>query len=76
MRADDDGFISLRVVLSHMVVKQVPVDTLVRVRLRVVLSHMVVKPVLSNVFFALCLRVVLSHMVVKLALISWAGSHV
>ena len=61
---------SLRVVLSHMVVKQsIPHNFRSRC-LRVVLSHMVVKPGRFRNGNEASLRVVLSHMVVKLLQVS------
>ena len=56
---------SLRVVLSHMVVKQLLSASGHVQRLRVVLSHMVVKLCLFLLSSSVGLRVVLSHMVVK-----------
>ena len=55
----------LRVVLSHMVVKQRKIRQNKKPGLRVVLSHMVVKPNPNGSTFTTRLRVVLSHMVVK-----------
>ena len=57
---------SLRVVLSHMVVKRFVVLQNVADSLRVVLSHMVVKQLFPASGHVQRLRVVLSHMVVKL----------
>ena len=57
---------SLRVVLSHMVVKLQERWNEQRTGLRVVLSHMVVKLLLLEKAGEISLRVVLSHMVVKL----------
>ena len=56
---------SLRVVLSHMVVKRFPISIGKIFSLRVVLSHMVVKPPYVVCPSYIRLRVVLSHMVVK-----------
>ena len=55
----------MRVVLSHMVVKQALEDGEQLHSLRVVLSHMVVKLSRSASLAQYSLRVVLSHMVVK-----------
>ena len=66
MRASAKKVKCLRVVLSHMVVKQHLDFPTCILGLRVVLSHMVVKPEVEQAETKLRLRVVLSHMVVKL----------
>ena len=58
---------SLRVVLSHMVVKLPGAEQNTGCGLRVVLSHMVVKHRFHRHIWKYRLRVVLSHMVVKLS---------
>ena len=64
--ATDPTIRSLRVVLSHMVVKHPRPFVTGYNGLRVVLSHMVVKQMISKTEISFSLRVVLSHMVVKL----------